>query len=772
MSTQQEYDAEALNITLLAEELADKSAHQVCTPSHLMLVMASRGDAALRQRLIDGGVKLDSLVNHQVESIRRRVLKDEAAQLRSYLSTAESVAQRLKHPLVTQEHLFLSLLENEDVRLGLTTSGANLELLVGRLRVDMKRDSESEQNADLASSSLKAEQAEVAVHEEKIAASSKKDIELGQEESDKLETPFLDKYCQDLTQKARDGGIDPVIGRGHEIRETIAILGRKLKNNAVIVGEPGVGKTAIAEGLALRIASNDVPPYLRDVRFLSLDMGTLTAGTKMRGEFEERLTNIVAEVKLAGNIVLFLDEIHLLIGAGAGAGGPDAANLLKPALSRGELRCVGATTQSEFRKHIEKDGAFSRRFQAVDAPEPSREETLTILTGLRETYQAHHQVNITTAAIEASVRLSMRYLPERFLPDKAIDLMDQAAAHLRLDHSETAAAQSSTAELGEAEIAKSLEKMTKIPVAKIMGEEAERLTRLESILSQRVAGQPDAVEKIAKAVRRSRASVGDAERPTASFLMLGPTGVGKTELAKTLAQFLFDDESALIRIDMSEYMEKHSISRLVGAPPGYVGCDEGGVLTNQVRRRPYSVVLFDEVEKAHQDVFNILLQVLDEGHLTDSLGNRVNFKNTVFLMTSNLGAAQVDYATASQDELSESMKQAAAQFFRPELLNRLDDLVVFQPLSRETMLPIVHLQTKRVAKRLLEQNIELEISDGAAKLLAIKGYSPAHGARELKRIVQREIQDPVADLILSEAVTAGGKVVVEREADELTISAL
>ncbi|OQW77360.1 MAG: ATP-dependent chaperone ClpB [Proteobacteria bacterium ST_bin13] len=682
----------------------------------------------------------------------------------------------------------------------------------------------------------------------------------------------LKKFARDLTQAARDGKLDPVIGRDEEIRRTIQILARRTKNNPVLIGEPGVGKTAIAEGLAIRIANGDVPDTLKDRTLMSLDLGSLIAGAKYRGEFEERLKGVLDEVKAGeGHIVLFIDEMHQLIGAGKSEGAMDASNLLKPALARGELHCVGATTLDEYRKHVEKDAALQRRFQPVFVGEPTVPDTVSILRGLKEKYELHHGVRITDGAIVAAATLSNRYITDRFLPDKAIDLMDEAASRIRMEveskpeeietldrriiqlkierealkretdaaskdrlmtlDGELANLEQQSAELtqrwqgekdkiaGEARIKEQLDaarleveqaqragdlgkmaelnygtipalqkqlaaaagasegamlreevtaediagvvaRWTGIPVERMMEGERDKLLQMEETIGKRVIGQKEAIRAVSTAVRRARAGLQDPNRPLGSFLFLGPTGVGKTELTKALAEFLFDDPSAMVRIDMSEFMEKHAVARLIGAPPGYVGYEEGGVLTEAVRRRPYQVILFDEVEKAHGDVFNILLQVLDDGRLTDGQGRTVDFTNTIIVLTSNLGS---QYLTALEDgqdvsTVEPQVMEMVRAHFRPEFLNRLDEIVLFHRLGQSEMAPIVDIQVERVRKLLAERKVTIELTSGARAWLGRVGYDPVYGARPLKRAVQRYLQDPLADLILSGAVKDGASI--------------
>jgi ATP-dependent Clp protease ATP-binding subunit ClpC len=641
---------------------------------------------------------------------------------------------------------------------------------------------------------------------------------------------LLDQFGRNLTKQSQEGKLDPVVGRQTEIERLMQILSRRTKNNPVLIGEPGVGKTAVVEGLAARIAANQVPELLKNKQIYTLDLAALVAGSKYRGEFEERLKKVMKEIMQRGDIILFIDELHNLVGAGAAEGAIDAASILKPALARGELQTIGATTLDEYRKYLERDAALERRFQQVRVEEPTVDDTVQILRGLRDRYEAHHRVKITDEALRASAELADRYIQDRHLPDKAIDLIDEAASRLRIrsmsappryreleEEIERVRKEKENAiesqefekaaslrdkerkltqkkreleeqwrnsegteeqpEVGEEEIADIVSMWTGIPVFKLTEAESQRLIRMEEELHKRVIGQEEAVVAVAKSIRRARAGIKDPKRPTGSFIFLGPSGVGKTELARTLAEFLFGDEDAMIQIDMSEYMEKHSVSRLVGSPPGYIGYDEGGQLTEAVRRKPYSVLLLDEIEKAHPDVFNILLQILEEGKLTDAQGRRVDFRNTIVIMTSNIGAGQIsknqgfgfsigDEQGLSYDEMKSRVMGELKKVFRPELLNRIDEVIVFHKLAKEEIMTIVDLMLRRLREQMAQHDVTIELTAEAKELLVDKGYDPAMGARPLRRAIQRFIEDPLADYVLGRELDPGSTILVARKLNE------
>jgi ATP-dependent Clp protease ATP-binding subunit ClpB len=841
-----------------AQTVAIRMNHQRITPEHILkalledeegmaagLIQRAGGNARLATEEVDKALaKIAAVSGGGAQAAPG--LENDAVRV---LDQAEQIATKSGDSFVTVERMLVALALASTTAAGQALKAANvtpqaLEAAITTLRGGRTADSASAENAYEA----------------------------------------MKKYARDLTQAARDGKLDPVIGRDEEIRRTIQILARRTKNNPVLIGEPGVGKTAIAEGLALRIANGDVPDSLKHRRLMSLDMGSLIAGAKYRGEFEERLKSVLDEVKGAeGEIILFIDEMHTLIGAGASEGSMDASNLLKPALARGELHCIGATTLDEYQKHVEKDAALQRRFQPVFVGEPTVEDTISILRGLKDRYELHHGVRITDGAIVAAATLSNRYIADRFLPDKAIDLMDEAASRIRMEveskpeaievldrriiqlkieemaltretdraskdrldtlREELAELEEQSAVLttrwqnerdkiaaegdikaqldaarveleqaqrnsdyekagqltygripelekqlveagGQAEnallreevtaedIAAVVAKWTGIPVDRMLEGEREKLLKMEETLGKRVIGQKDAVAAVSKAVRRARAGLQDPGRPLGSFLFLGPTGVGKTELTKALAGFLFDDDNAMVRIDMSEFMEKHSVSRLIGAPPGYVGYDEGGVLTEAVRRRPYQVVLFDEVEKAHTDVFNVLLQVLDDGRLTDGQGRQVDFTNTLIILTSNLGSQYLANLEDGQDveSVEPQVMEMVRGHFRPEFLNRLDEIILFHRLGVEHMAPIVEIQVGRVASLLKDRKITLDLTEAAKRWLGRVGYDPVYGARPLKRAVQRYLQDPLAEKLLAGEIPDGASLRIDEGDGALSIA--
>ena len=727
--------------------------------------------------------------------------------VRRILENSAKEAIRFKADLIGTEHILISIIKESEcvaARL-LNTIGVNIKKLYVDILIAMGEDANS--------------------YKEDFHCKTKKG---------KTSTQTLDQYSRDLTELARQGKLDPVIGREEEINRVIQILSRRTKNNPCLIGEPGVGKTAIAEGLAAKIIEGNVPETIKDKRLLTLDLSGMVAGSKYRGEFEERIKKVISEVKAAGNILLFLDELHTIIGAGGAEGAIDASNILKPSLARGEIQLIGATTLEEYRKYIEKDAALERRFQPVKVEEPTEEEAIQILMGLRGKYEEHHNVTIDDKAVVAAVKLSKRYINDRFLPDKSIDLIDEASSKTRLkayvmpdnikkleeeikklDEKKEEAIKNEAYEeagevkkqqtkkkeklaklmhdweekrngaclnVGEEEIADVVSSWTKIPVSKIAEAESERLMKLEETLHKRVIGQDEAVSSIARAIRRGRVGLKDPDRPIGSFLFLGPTGVGKTELSKALADAMFGSEEALIRVDMSEFMEKHTVSKLIGSPPGYVGYDEGGQLSEKVRRNPYSVVLFDEVEKAHPDVFNVLLQVLDDGHITDSTGRVVDFKNTVIIMTSNAGAQNIvqpktlGFASVTDEkERHENMKtkvmDEVKRLFKPEFINRIDEIIVFHALNKEQIGSIVDIMIAKVNKRIMEQmKISIELNDEAKKYIVDKGYDEKYGARPLRRTIQNDIEDALAEKILEGTVKQGNRVLVSVKDGKLHFS--
>ena len=837
-----------------AIELAERNTHQQVEPEHLLVAMLEQPEGIVRPILGKLGANVAVVLNDTQAAVARfpRVQGGQqyfSPRTNQIFTASQKQADKMHDEFISTEHLLLALVEEKDGESGkiLRQHGVNKDDLVKVIEQMRGGSRITDQNA-----------------EQNYQA--------------------LSKYARDLTDAARRGKLDPVIGRDDEIRRTIQVLSRRTKNNPVLIGEPGVGKTAIVEGLAQRIVSGDVPETLKNKRLVALDLGSMLAGAKYRGEFEDRLKAVLKEIENAqGQIVLFIDELHTLVGAGAAEGAIDASNMLKPALARGELRCVGATTLNEYKKYIEKDAALERRFQQIYVGEPTVEDTIAILRGLKERYEVHHGVRIKDSAIVAAATLSNRYITDRFLPDKAIDLIDEAASRLRIeidslpqeidqlereiiqleierqalqreedakskgrlkeieqriadlretssgmkakwqsekeaiDHMRTAKAELEQLrlqldqvrnagdlakaseiqygripdleqklkveqdklavfqqdgvmlkeEVDEEDVAQVVAKWTGIPVSKMLEGEMQKLVTMEERLGERVIGQEEALTAVANAVRRARAGLQDPNRPIGSFIFLGPTGVGKTETARALAEFLFDDERAMIRLDMSEYMEKHAVARMIGAPPGYVGYEEGGQLSEAVRRRPYSVVLFDEIEKAHSDVFNVLLQILDDGRLTDSKGRTVDFKNTVLIMTSNLGSREIQAAEGDEKQVRDAVLQELQSHFKPEFLNRIDDVVIFHQLSREQIGKIIDVQLERLRHMLAEKNIVLELDKSAKDLLMREGYDPSYGARPLKRAIQTYIQNPLAVKLLQGEVQPGQVIKLSANGDNI-----
>ncbi|MED4299620.1 ATP-dependent protease ATP-binding subunit ClpC [Geobacillus stearothermophilus] len=797
----------AQKVLALAQEEAIRLGHNNIGTEHILLGLIREGEGIAAKALMALGLGPDK-IQKEVESLIGR--GNEVSHTLHYTPRAKKVielsmdeARKLGHSYVGTEHILLGLIrEGEGVAARVLN---NLGVSLNKARQQVLQ--------------LLGSNESVSGH--------------GSGGASHVSTPTLDSLARDLTAIAREGRLDPVIGRSKEIQRVIEVLSRRTKNNPVLIGEPGVGKTAIAEGLAQQIVNNEVPETLRDKRVMTLDMGTVVAGTKYRGEFEDRLKKVMDEIRQAGNIILFIDELHTLIGAGGAEGAIDASNILKPALARGELQCIGATTLDEYRKYIEKDAALERRFQPIHVDEPTVEESIQILKGLRDRYEAHHRVSISDEAIIQAVKLSDRYITDRFLPDKAIDLIDEACSKVRLRSftappklkeleqkleevrkEKDAAVQSQEFEKAASlrdmeqrlreeleetkrawkekqgqenlevtveDIAAVVSSWTGIPVSKLAETETERLLKLEEILHSRVVGQDEAVKAVAKAVRRARAGLKDPKRPIGSFIFLGPTGVGKTELARALAEAMFGDEDALIRIDMSEYMEKHSTSRLIGSPPGYVGYEEGGQLTEKVRRKPYSVVLLDEMEKAHPDVFNILLQVLEDGRLTDSKGRTVDFRNTIIIMTSNVGADalkrnkyvgfNIQDGNQQYKDMKSKVMDELKKAFRPEFLNRIDEIIVFHSLEKDHLKQIVRLMADTLVKRLKEQDIDLELTEAAIEKIAAEGFDPEYGARPLRRALQKHIEDRLSEELLKGTIAKGQKVVVDVKDGEFVVLA-
>src|SRR5687767_3925376 len=810
----------ARQVVVLAQDEARALKHNYIGTEHILLGLL-REEEGLAARVLES-------LDITVEEVRAQVARivgqgDEVTtgqipftpRAKKVLELALREALSLGHNYIGTEHILLGLVrENEGV--------------AARILLDFDADSEKIRNEVIRMLSGPGGRRQGSGQGASAGAGA--GAGAGTQGEGKKSSKLLDQFGRNLTKLAADGKLDPVVGRETEIERIMQILSRRTKNNHVLVGEPGVGKTAVVEGLAQRITNGDVPELLKNKQIYTLDLAALVAGSKYRGEFEERLKKVMKEITQRGDIILFIDELHNLVGAGAAEGAIDAASILKPALARGELQTIGATTLDEYRKYLERDSALERRFQQIRVDQPSTEETVQILKGLRDRYEQHHRVGITDEALEAAAELADRYISDRFLPDKAIDLIDEAASRMRIksmssppvyreledEISETRRQKEAAIEaqefekaanrgdeehqqknkqrereergkpgegggrpsIGEEEIADIVSMWTGIPVFKLTEAETQKLMRMEDELHKRVIGQHAAIETISKAIRRSRAGLKDPKRPTGSFIFLGPSGVGKTELARTLAEFLFGDEEAMVRIDMSEYMEKHSVSRLVGSPPGYIGYDEGGQLTEAVRRKPYSVLLLDEIEKAHPDVFNILLQILEDGRLTDAQGRTVDFRNAIVIMTSNIGASEIARNTPlgfsvgdedhgmTYDDMKNRVMGELKKVFRPEFLNRIDDVIVFHKLQKSEIKQIVELLLRRIRGSLAERELQLELSEGAEDFLVEKGWDPAMGARPLRRAIQRYIEDPLADFVLRSELVPGGTVMVEPAPEE------
>ncbi|WP_139905896.1 ATP-dependent Clp protease ATP-binding subunit [Clostridium thermarum] len=798
-------------VIIYAQEEAREFKHGYVGTEHILLGILKEDDGIAKKILNDMGVTIDSvkkLINEFEGQGDMEFFKNEiplTPRTKRLLELSHIEARNLNHNYITPEHILLALIrESEGVAF---TILSNLGVDFEKLRRDVVQSMAGEQKSTAGGASRAKDQS----------------------------TPNLNQYGRDLTEMAREGKLDPVIGRGNETQRVLEILCRRIKNNPCLIGDPGVGKTAIAEGLAQRIVEGSIPEILKDKRVVTLDLSSMVAGSKYRGEFEERLKKVMDEIRKSGNVILFIDEIHTIIGAGGAEGAIDASNILKPALARGEIQCIGATTIEEYRKYIEKDSALERRFQPVNVGEPTKEEAIQILMGLRDKYEAHHGVKITDEAIIAAVNLSDRYITDRYLPDKAIDLIDEAGAKVRIqnlttppdlkemeeqvekitrekedairvqDFERAAKLRDLEKELkdklenekknwkaqtdvtkhivSETQIASVVSKWTNVPVEKLTEKESERLLKLEEILHNRVIGQEEAVKSVARAVRRARVGLKDPKRPIGSFIFLGPTGVGKTELSKALAEAMFGDENSIIRIDMSEYMEKHAVSRLIGSPPGYVGYDEGGQLSAKVRRNPYSVVLFDEIEKAHPDVFNVLLQILEDGRLTDGKGKTVSFKNTIVIMTSNAGASTIkkqksmgfniggeNQRESEYEKMKENIMEELKRTFRPEFLNRIDDIIVFHQLEEKDLKKIVSLMLNSVAGRLKEQGISIEFDESAEAYLAKEGFDTVYGARPLRRAITKAVEDRLSEEILKGNVKTGSHIVVTVRDNEMVFS--
>ncbi len=792
-------------------ETAEKMCCTWIGSEHILLGLLKEGSGVAYTALSEEGVEFDQIYDllkdkfGEGNSRVQLTIEDFTPRVKNVIQKANILRARLHNSYIGTEHLLLAILDDEDsFAVGMLNElGVNIENLTKKIAEN------------------------ISTGNGRNDGFSTSDSKFGSKSSGKKgSTKTLEQFGRDLTALAKEGGIDPVIGREKEIERVIQILSRRTKNNPCLIGEPGVGKTAVAEGLALKIADGEVPDLLKDKRIFSLDLTGMIAGTKYRGDFEERIKNAIDEVKNSKDIILFIDELHTIVGAGSSEGSTDAANILKPSLARGDFQIIGATTLNEYRKHIEKDAALERRFQPVMVGEPSQEESVTILEGLRDKYEAHHKVKITDEAIKAAVSLSSRYIADRYLPDKAIDLIDEAASRVRLNayttpdnlkeieneitvqESELESAVNSqefercaeirdkikslketlenskkewkeknssiSGQVTAEDIANIVSMWTGVPVVQLTQEESERLLKLESILHERVIGQDEAVTSVAKAIRRGRVGLKDPKRPIGSFIFLGPTGVGKTELTKTLAQTMFGTEDAMVRLDMSEYMEKHTVAKLIGSPPGYVGYDEGGQLTEKIRRKPYSVVLFDEIEKAHPDVFNMLLQILEDGRLTDSQGRTVDFKNTVIVMTSNVGASLITaankrqtmgFANRDKDTSDENTKEIVLEelkkVFKPEFINRVDDIIVFNKLNHDDIKKIAGNMLDTLAQRLAGMDITIEFTDAAKDKLADEGFDDTYGARPLRRTIRSKIEDAVSEKILEGTISKGDKVMCD-----------